>query len=63
MFFVRSMGKIQPGHIHPQPHQVAKYRFRVASRPNRANDLGPAKNGNGPRPINASVVEPLQRLA
>src|SRR5207253_8390785 len=40
VFLVRSVGKIQPRHIHAQAHQVAHHRFCATRRPNGAHDLG-----------------------
>jgi hypothetical protein len=42
VLLVRSVGKIQPGDVHPQAHKLAQHRFRVRGRANGADDLGPA---------------------
>ena len=67
VFFVRSVGKVQPGHVHAQAHEVAQHRFGVARRTDRADDLSPAIRaahvGSGCRWIHLGAAESLRRLA
>jgi hypothetical protein len=42
MFGMRSVGEIQPGHIHAPPHEIAKNLFGIARRTNGTDDFGAA---------------------
>ena len=42
VLFVGSVGKVQPGHVHAEAHEVAQDRFRVACRADGADNLCPA---------------------
>lgn len=46
VFGVRSMGEIQPGHIHAQPHEIAKNLFGIARRTDGTDDFGAAVGRN-----------------
>jgi len=47
VLLVGAVGKIQPGYIHSNPHQVAQHRFGIAGGPHSTNDLGTTRSGRG----------------
>jgi len=47
MLRMGSMGKIQPGYVHAQLHHFAQAGFRIARRPDGADNLGAARSCDG----------------
>ena len=47
MLGMRAVGKVQPGNVHAQLHHFAQPGFRVARRPDGANNFGPARGRLG----------------
>ena len=43
MILMGAVGKVQPGHVHAQPHHFAQHGFGVARGPDGADDLGAAR--------------------
>src|SRR5579872_3468368 len=46
VFLVRSMGEVQAGDVHAEPHKIAQHGFGVASRPHGADNFGAPQVGS-----------------